>query len=677
MVKSSNFVRINEGTMGKRVRKKGAKRTPGSKRSNLKRFTGNIYVVMILKLLVILVLLFLSRILFVLLNYSHFQPLTFSELIMAFVAGIRFDFSALLILNFPFILMNSLPFRFRYKKVYQGFANVYFYVINTLALMTNFIDIVYFRFTLKRMTSDIFAYLTVGGDFDRLIPQFIRDFWYYQLLWIAFVVLMIFICRRIRITQSPPKTKGWRYYAPHSILFIVILFFVVIGFRGGFQLRPISLVTVGKYATTIEAPMVLNTPFCIIKTFTHESLDHRSYFQSESDLERVYTPVHTGKSGGFKPYNVLIVVMESFSREHIGFLNKHLDKGRYRGFTPVFDSLIQHGAYFEGFANDKTSITAIPSILSAIPSLMNDAVTQSTYAGNRFSSIAGLLKLKGYTSAFFHGGSNGTMAYDVYTRATGFDYYFGRSEYNNEKDYDGKWGIRDEEFFQYTAHQLDAMKKPFVACLFSLSAHHPYFVPGKYKHFFKEGKLPIQKSIMYSDFALGRFLNTIKKMPWFRNTILVITADHTSEGYFPYYLGPVGQYAIPILFLFPDDGHRGFNSEIAQQTDILPTLLTYMGYDKDYIAFGSDMFDRSAPHFSVHYIAGIYSLIKGGYILEFDGSESLSLYAAGDVEAVVTEAEKKNLMATHPEVKDEMELFLKAYIQQYNNRMIDNRVSHP
>ncbi|TSA25774.1 MAG: LTA synthase family protein [Bacteroidetes bacterium] len=639
------------------------------KRKGRRRFIGNIYVVMLLKLLVMLLLLFLSRVLFYLLNLSYFNVLPMSEVGKIFLVGLRFDLSALLLLNLPFILLNALPFKFRYGKVYQGFSNGYFYLVNAVALMTNFIDIIYFRFTLKRMTADIFEYLEVGGDFGQLIPQFIKDFWYVQLMWIGFVVILIVVCRKIRLQDSPPKAKGFRFYTFHSVLFALFLFITVIGIRGGFQLRPISLVTAGKYASARDVPLVLNTPFSILRTFTHESLDRKVYFSSEADLATIYSPLHRGKKTGFKPYNVLIVIMESFSREHIGFLNRQLEGGRYQGFTPVFDSLIQQGVYFEGFANSKTSINGIPAILSSFPSLMIDPLTQSTYSGNNYTSIAGLLKPKGYTTAFFHGGTNGTMGYDAYTRVTGFNHYFGRTEYNNERDYDGKWGIRDEEFLQYTARCLNDLKKPFVAAVFTLSAHHPYFVPGKYRHVFRQGKLPIQQSIMYSDYALGRFLNTIRRMPWYRNTLVVITADHTSEGYYPYYKGPIGQYAIPILLLFPEGDHKGIYREIAQQTDIMPTLLTYMGYDKDYIAFGSDMLDSSAPHFSTHYNASIYTLISEGYALEFDGSESISLYQMN------TDPDRgENLLQSRPEVRQKMETFIEAYIQQYNNRMIENRL---
>ena len=648
--------------MKKRTRKPGI--------TGRKRIPGNIYSVMFLKLGVVLFLFYLSRVVFYLLNYRYFQGVSSGELFRIFLAGLRYDISAVLMLNLPFILLNTLPFRFRHKPASQWIANLWFYVMNSFGLMTNFIDTVYFRFTLKRMTADIFRFIKVGGDFDKLIPQFIQDFWYIILVWIAFVTALILVCRRIRLQGTPPKGKNVLFYLTNTLAFALTGFVFVIGFRGGFQLRPISVVTAGKYTTSRNVPLLLNSPFSIFKTWFHPALDVKKYFSSESELNHVFTPVHQGKTSGFKAFNVLVIIMESFSREHIGFLNRQLEGGSYRGFTPVFDSLIQHGVYFDGYANEKTSIMAVPAILSGIPCLMNDAFIQSAYSGDHFTSFAGLLKPKGYTSAFFHGGTNGTMGFDVYARLVGFDYYFGRTEYNNEKDYDGNWGISDEEFFQYAARRMDSMKQPFFAAIFTLSSHHPYHVPGKYKHKFREGKLPIQQSIMYSDYSLGRFLQSVRKTEWYKNTFVVITADHTSEGYFPYYQTSAGQYRVPILFLIPDSTGRGIYQVPAQQTDILPTVLGYLGFDRDFVAFGSDLLDPSDPHFSVHYTTNLYSLIKDGYYLEFDGYQSIAMY-----DLRKDSLQKHNLVRILPDIVQRNERFLKAYIQQYNNRVIENRLT--
>jgi phosphoglycerol transferase MdoB-like AlkP superfamily enzyme len=628
---------------------------------------------MLLKLMLVLILLFLSRIIFYACNHGYFSNLELTEATRLFVIGLRFDLSALLIINAPFILMNSLPFKFRYNSIYQGFANVYFYVVNSFALFTNFGDTIYFRFTLKRLTADIFKYVGVGGDFDKLIPQFLRDFWYVAVIWVAFVAILIYIGTRFRVTSSVAKKKGFDlpFFAINTILFAAIITLSVIGIRGGLQLRPIGLVTAGNYTSAKNLPLVLNTPFSIAKTMENEALKPVTFYKKESDLAREYSPVHYGKTTGFKNYNVMIIILESFSSEHIGSLNHSLENGRYQGFTPFLDSLIKQGRYFTAFANGKTSIQGIPAVLSGIPSLMNESFIQSSYAAGKFTSIGGLLKPKGYTTAFFHGGTNGTMGFDSYTKLVGFDHYYGRSEYNNEKDYDGKWGIRDEEFFQFTAKTINGFKQPFAAAFFSLSSHHPYHVPARYINILRTGKLPIQQSIMYADYSLGEFFHTAKHMPWYKNTLFVITADHTSEGYYPYYQSDVGQYAIPLLFFMPGSDLKGKAEQLAQQTDVMPTVMNYLGYDKNYLAFGTDLIDSlpDVEHFSIHYISGLYGLIKDGYYLEYNGNKSTALFNITN-----DSLQRHNLIGKENEVQKKMELFITAYIQQYNNRLIENRL---
>lgn len=653
------------------VKKKPVSRSGKKSKKGSAWFSGNIYLVMLMKLLVILLLMFFSRMLFYLFNLGYFSDLSLREALKIFLLGIRFDIVAVLIFNMPFILMNAVPFRFKFNRVYQGFANAFYYFFNIIALMGNFVDTIYFRFTLKRTTADIFQYLGVGGDFNKLIPQFLRDFWYIQLIWLVFVALLIFLATRFSPMASAGKSRqsGFQFYLIHSFLFVLTLGITVLGIRGGLQLRPISLVTAGNYTTAKNIPLLLNTPFALAKTFDREVLKPCTYFKNEKELSAVYTPVHKVKSREFRKLNVMIIILESFSREHIGSLNHSLEGGHYQGFTPFLDSLIRHGYYFDAYANGKTSIQGIPAILSSIPSLMNESFIQSNYAAGKFTGIAGLLKSKGYSSAFFHGGTNGTMGFDAYTRLVGFEHYFGRTEYGNEKDYDGKWGIRDEEFLQFTAGKMNHLKQPFVVSLFSLSSHHPYYVPGKYANVFRKGKLPIQQSIMYTDHSLAEFFHTIKHMPWYQNTLFVITADHTSEGYYPFYQSGTGQYAVPLLFFQPDSELRGRSGIIAQQTDIMPTVLNYMGYDKNYLAFGNDLFDSTATHFSIHFISGIYGLIKNDYYLEFDGISSTQLF-----DLKTDPLQKRNVLQKKKPEKEKLELFMKAFIQQYNNRVIENRL---
>jgi phosphoglycerol transferase MdoB-like AlkP superfamily enzyme len=217
---------------------------------------------------------------------------------------------------------------------------------------------------------------------------------------------------------------------------------------------------------------------------------------------------------------------------------------------------------------------------------------------------------------------------------------------------------------------MNHLPQPFLGALFTLSSHHPYIVPGKYAHKFRKGNLPIQESMMYADYSLQKFFATAKKTRWFDNTLFVITADHTSEGYYPYYQSSVGQYAIPIIFYMNNSDLKSISGEVVQQTDIMPSVLDYLGYDEDFVAFGTSVFDTTAPRFSIHYISGLYGLIKDGYLLEYDGNKSTGLY---DLNA--DKLQRNNLLTKDLPIMKGLESFIKAYLQQYNNRFIENRLT--
>ena len=592
-------------------------------------FKGNIYWVLILRLAIILDLFWMSRLFLWVFNPSYFSGLGFSGFIEVLFYGLRFDISALMMVNLPIIFLWSFPINFTYNKTYQQITNFIFYLFNSIALAANFIDIIYFRFTLKRTSGDIFNYFAnEDSQFLGLIPQFIIDFWYIFLLWLVFISLMIFLCKKIQPELKTPSRSKIKVQALRIIFFLLFLFFSIIGIRGGFQLKPISIIHAGQYAKGKNLPLILNTPFTIIKTINQNSLKPVKYFKTEEDAFQIYSPEHKVFSDSiteeFRDFNVVIIIMESFSSEHIAALNPELKN--YKGFTPFLDSLIRESLVFNGFSNGKRSIEGIPAILSSLPTLMNYDFITSIYSGNKINSIANLLKEKGYSTTFYHGGTNGTMGFEAFTKVAGFDKYYGRSEYNNENDYDGKWGIYDEEFFQYFANELNKTKQPFLSVFFSLSSHHPYSIPQKYKNKFRKGKLEIHESIGYADYSIGKFFKTASKMPWFENTLFVITADHTSENYYPQYQTMVGNYSIPIVFYKPNSDLKGSIEKIAQQIDIMPSVLSFLNYDRNYIAFGRDLFNRKSDNFAVSYLNGNYQIIKDNYVLRFNGEESVSLF---------------------------------------------------
>ena len=108
----------------------------------------------------------------------------------------------------------------------------------------------------------------------------------------------------------------------------------------------------------------------------------------------------------FKHKNVVIIILESFSKEYVGYYNNG------KGYTPFLDSLINYSLVMErAYANGIKSIEALPSIVSSIPTLMNNPFITSIYATNKYYSLPLLLKREGYSTSFFHGGNRGTMGF--------------------------------------------------------------------------------------------------------------------------------------------------------------------------------------------------------------------------------------------------------------------------
>jgi phosphoglycerol transferase MdoB-like AlkP superfamily enzyme len=644
--------------------KKNPKRSVAAK-------TDNYYNPLLKLLAIALLLLWLSRLLFYLFNLHYFSHLGFTEVIRILVLGLRFDLATLFMLNAPFIFMMTLPLPVRKYRMWRFSAMALFLIANFIGQMVNIVDIVYYRFTFKRMTADIFNYATNDISLPTLLPQFFKDFWGFFLLFALFIVILIVALARFKISPVKRKISPWIWHTLQVVGFLVAMAATIIGIRGGLQLKPINIITAGKVSEARNASFVLNTPFTIIKTFNQQSLARTNYFD-ETTLEEIYTPIiQPSKSRGLSrdgsPVNLVIIIMESLSAEHTGAFNKNRED--YPGFTPFLDSLMPHAVAFRGFANGKQSIEGIPAILASLPSLLDKPYINSAYAANKFNSLASLLADEGYHSAFYHGGTNGTMDFDGFAQMAGFDKYYGRTEYNNETDFDGQWGIFDEPYFSYFADGLNAMKPPFFATIFSLSAHHPYTLPEKYSNKFPEGNLKIQKTIAYADFALREFFDKASKMPWYRNTLFVITADHTSEAWLPEYKNKVGMYEIPIVFYAPGYRLPRPDVTVAEQTDIMPSILGLLGYDKPFVAFGQNVFDTKEGT-AVNYINGVYQLITDSLVLEFDGSNTLSLYNYQSDPLL-----EQNLLFTHRREAHRMEQTLKAIIQQYNNRMIDNQLT--
>jgi phosphoglycerol transferase MdoB-like AlkP superfamily enzyme len=636
------------------------------------QWKGNIYRALALYFLLSMLLMSICRLGFFLFNLEFFPGLSLTNITVLFIGGLKFDLAAMLYVNAVFILLFIIPFDFRFSIAYRWSLRLLFFITNGLALAANVMDFVYYKFTLRRTTADVFEQFENETNLSGLFLSFITDYWYALVFWILLLVVMVILYNRVEY-YGPLLRNRVSYYLLGVVAVPIIAYAMIGGIRGGFRhsTRPITLSNAGEYVTDPnQVSIVLNTPFALFRTIGKTKIKRSTYFATDEMAEQIYSPLYINHdTAQFKKLNVVVIILESFSEEFFGFYTSHKKVNGYTGYTPFLDSLLIHSkTTLHAFANGRKSIDGLPSVMASIPSL-GTPYFLTPFSGNNINSLGSLLKKEGYHTSFFHGAPNGSMGFNSFMNIAGFDHYYGMNEYPNPDDFDGLWGIWDEPFFNFYADKLSEFPQPFISSIFSVSSHHPFKLPAEHVGKFKGGEMPILKCIEYTDYALRKFFRKVATTSWYANTLFVITADHTSSNIvFDESRTAAGLYAVPIAYFRPDNSLASLDTTITQQIDIMPSVLDYLNYNKPYLAFGKSVFSNEGKPFAFNYNNG-YQLFEDNYLLLFDGQRSSALYNfSSDVLL------NNNLVHQLPEIVGQKEQKLKAIIQQYNNRLIDNRM---
>ncbi|MCR5276996.1 MAG: sulfatase-like hydrolase/transferase [Bacteroidales bacterium] len=619
-------------------------------------------------LLLVLFLFTVCRVEFILENAAAFPDFDLAKAFRLGVAGLRFDASAIVWTNLPYLILALLPLRARANRIYATVQKVLYVVLNFLALAMNLADSAYFPYTGRRTTCSFFSEFSNGEDFSGILLPELVNHWYLFVLGFAMLAALILLYR-----PTDAEGSGWKYYLVHSLIFLAALYPLLLAARGAAGItRPIGLNDANRYVDTpAESAIVLNTPFSIYRTVNRVPFANPGYYPDADAVAQHYSPIHRPSSVQlFRDKNVCILILESFSASYSAWLTG-LQGTPHPGYMPFLDSLMQQSLVFRySFANGRKSIESVPAVLSGIPSLIEPYFTTS-YATNDVSGItAELVRNKGYHSSFFHGAPPGSMGFEAYAHITGCQKLYNKDDFGDDSQYDGTWAIFDEPFLQFFKDRLDREPQPFVTTVFTATSHHPFKVPAEYEHVLSGGTLPMHKCIQYTDQALRKFFEAAREEPWFANTVFVLTGDHTNVTDLPEYSTSYGVFEIPIIFYSPEGDLRGLREGIAQQSDITPTLLGYLGYDRPFLSYGCKLLETPDEEtWAINCNNGIYQYFYGDRCLQFDGEHIVGLY-----DYRRDRLQEHNLIGEDPHAEEKLPV-LKALIQDYMLRMVENRLT--
>ncbi len=583
------------------------------------------YPATLLQLFVPLLLLWSSRFFFASYNSDMVGELSLTRLLQLSFAGLKFDLCAWAWFNSLFILTRFLPFEFTRKRGYLTMTGIVFVICNSFMLLPALADIPFFRFNGTHLRWQALTTIWSDPEMGRIILSFAKDYWWSFLLAILLIAFLTFIAFGIKITVAPYPTLSHK----KSLILRIVIFIISAGatflcIRGhAGPGRPLSIGdAVWGTSEASQMNVVLNTPFCIIRSLKNDfRIEEMSFFTNE-ELNRIRSSVHKADPGTrLNKKNIMVITIESGSAIWVDGLNP-VKGDTVRQLMPFLDSIASKSVVFpNAFTTGIRSIEGITSIFTGVPTFGDMILMTSPYYANKIDAPATLLKEMGYATRFYFGGNRGSFNIDQTLNVAGFDKVITREDYGLNRDFDGQWGVWDHKMAEYAVEDISRLPQPFFAGWFTLNPHGPYGVPSDWNPGPYRASDEMRRTVEYEDRAIREFFRLAEKEPWFRNTIFIIVGDHGFRDL----KGTVydSRFVLPhvIMMIFTPDGSlkpERMESKFVTQFDVPSTILSLAGYPDEYIGLGNNMLgDDDEKSYAIMFIKGAYQVCGPEYALRF------------------------------------------------------------
>jgi phosphoglycerol transferase MdoB-like AlkP superfamily enzyme len=435
------------------------------------------------------------------------------------------------------------------------------------------------------------------------------------IIFILLASLSLFIYKRYFDLYIDRKQKRFHFFDLLFSAFLIAFLFVPI--RGGIQKIPMNISDVYFSEKLFADHTAINLPWNIMFSILnrHNIQNPFDYFTKERSEQLVDSLYHTGPKRipsviSIEKPNVIIIILESFTAKWVGCL------GGVPGVTPNLDKIAEDGLLFTNIyaAGDRSEKGQV-AVLSGYPNQAITSIIKTPTKTRQLPSINQVLEKKGYHSSYTYGGELEFANIKSYLINIGIDELTGKYSFPISQR-TTSWGVHDQYVLNRFYDELQNKKEPFFATLFTLSSHEPYDVP--LKHFKEKDETTLFKnSIYYTDSIIGHFINRLKKDPLWKNTLIVLVADHGHPlpGHDP--VDVPSKFHIPLIFSGGALTMKGTINNIGSQTDIATTLLDQLHLPTNQFKWGKDLLDSSARQFA------FYSFNNGFGLVTPSGTETI------------------------------------------------------
>jgi phosphoglycerol transferase MdoB-like AlkP superfamily enzyme len=534
------------------------------------------------------------RIIFLAYHYKKALEIPSSLWVNSARHGLPMDISfAAYILAIPTLLM---VFTGQHWNWYRKTLSIYTLIITFLITLLTVVDLELFRAWGFRIDATSLHYLETPAEAVASMgaaPVF-------PLL--LLLILLFFLVNRVLQTIILRVMGSFRR-SPHLYTvpaFLVIAGSLVIPIRGGFQLAPMNESAVFFSDKSFANYMAVNVPWNYMRSVLNAAYSNKNPFKYTDDAEANQMVANLYKVNGGteqvidttgKP-NVLVIIWESFTAKVVAPL------GGLKNITPQFEQLSKEGLLFTNiYASGNRSDKGMVAILSGYPAQPTTSIIKIPKKTASLPSLPTIFKERGWKTSFYYGGETEFANMKSYFLQQGFDRIIDKNDFDS-KDMNSKWGAHDHIVLTRLLQDLDKEKQPFFSTLFTLSSHEPFEVPSKTVIPGNDPEHLFLNALHYTDESLGAFFGEAKTRPWWKNTLVIIIADHGHPLPETRKDKPA-EFHIPMLWLGGAlKAAPARVDTLASQTDLAATILNQMHFPSGTFAWSNDIFKRGRNDFA-------------------------------------------------------------------------------
>lgn len=531
------------------------------------------------------------RLVFIIVNWSHFTSANSSTFVTIFWQAIQLDLSAaayLIVIPGLLILLNSIFNKSIFSKINYGYHIAILIVVNGVCFGNAFL----YQYWHQLMGMRALAFLADPVEVLASVTAF-------QITGIVVISVLLFFMMRylfLKITGVFPVAT--EKLAIRFSGFAIAALLIVYCLRGGLQLIPINESSCYFSEKIEENHAAINPPWYLMRNIqlSNRAGDNPYLFYTEDEATTKFNTLLKTKSdtssflNNDKP-NILFLILESHTADVIGAHGGDSDN------SPQLDGIINNDAlsftqcYASGFRTDQM----LPSVFSGFPAQPNNSIIRHNDKIQQLPQLPKLFKSAGYHTAFYYAGEMEFANMKSYLFNSGFDNLIDKSAYKTEQ-LNSKWGAYDQYAFDKLLAGLTATPQPFFASMLTITLHEPFEIPAPSKYAGSTEAIKFKNAAYYTDSCIGAFITAAKKQSWYANTLIIMVADHghhlpRERGFYDAYT-----HRIPLLFcggaLKPEYRGKRFN-RITSQHDLPAILLNQLGKNAAAFSFSKNTLN---PH---------------------------------------------------------------------------------